>query len=78
MTRRSIAPVASSSRRADSLSSPVGHGAGHTMAEVVVEQAEGDALQRPRRRAHLGEHVDAVLVVLDHPLEAADLAFDAP
>ena len=78
MTRRSIAPVASSIRRADSRLVTSGHGTGHTVTEVVVEESEGDALQGPRRRAHLGEHVDAVLVVLDHPLETADLAFDAP
>ena len=55
-----------------------GDGAGHAVPEVVVEQAEGDALQRPRRGAHLGENVDAVLVVLDHPLQPADLTLDAP
>jgi P-type Cu+ transporter len=48
------------------------------MPEVVVEEAEGDALQGPGRGAHLGEHVDAVLIVLDHPLQAADLTLDAP
>ena len=48
------------------------------MPEVIVEEAEGDALQRPGRGAHLGEHVDAVLIVLDHPLQAADLTLDAP
>ncbi len=44
---------------------------------MIVEQTEGDALQRPRRGAHLGEDVDAVLVVLDHPLQTSDLALDA-
>ena len=45
--------------------------------QVLVEQAEPDALQRLGDRRDLGEHVDAVLVVLDHPLQPAHLAFDA-
>ena len=53
------------------------HGVGDAVAEVVVEQLHGDALERPRRRGHLRQDVDAVRVVVDHPLEAADLALDA-
>ena len=46
------------------------------MTGVIVEQAEGDAVQRGPRRGDLGEHVDAVAVVLDHPLDPADLTLD--
>ena len=38
---------------------------------------DGDALQRLRHRAHLREHVDAVGVLVDHPLQATHLALDA-
>jgi hypothetical protein len=46
------------------------------MCEVVVQQSECDGLQCPRHGRDLGEDVDAVLLVLDHPLQAAGLAFD--
>ena len=72
-----MAPVASSRRHADSASSPDSDSAGDTVPQVVVEQLEGDALQGTRRRADLGEHIDAVGVVLDHPLQATNLALDA-
>src|SRR5258708_7577605 len=39
--------------------------------------AEGDSLQGLGRRGYLGEDIDAVLVLVDHPLQAADLALDA-
>jgi hypothetical protein len=47
------------------------------VAHVLVEEPEPDALQRLRHRDDLREHVDAVLVVVDHALEAAHLALDA-
>src|SRR5580692_7696912 len=43
---------------------------------MVLQQAKRHRLQRPRHRGHLGEDVDAVLVVLDHPLQAPHLALD--
>ena len=43
----------------------------------LVEQAERDLVERGLDRADLREHVDAVAVVLDHALDAADLALDA-
>src|SRR5262245_53679499 len=46
------------------------------MAQVLIEQAQGDRLQRPCRRGDLGEDVDAVFVLLDPPLQPADLALD--
>jgi hypothetical protein len=47
------------------------------MMEVFVEQLHANALQRLADRCDLGEHVDAVGVVLDHPAEAANLTLDA-
>ena len=44
---------------------------------MVVEQSEGDFVERCLDRADLGEHVDAVAVLLDHLLHAAGLALDA-
>jgi hypothetical protein len=44
--------------------------------DVVVEEAEGDALQGRFGGLDLGEHVDAVALFLDHPRHPADLAFD--
>jgi hypothetical protein len=48
------------------------------VAEVLLQQAQGYRLQGPGDRGDLGQEVDAVLIVLDHPLQAADLALDAP
>jgi hypothetical protein len=48
----------------------------HAVRQVVVEQPERDGLKRLGRRRHPGQDVDAVLVVLDHLLQAADLALD--
>src|SRR5688500_2698684 len=47
------------------------------VAHVLLEQAEGDRLQRLRHRRDLRQDVDAVLLVLDHALKAAGLALDA-
>src|SRR4029079_5415402 len=47
------------------------------VAGGVVEQAERDLVERGLDRAQLGEHVDAVAVLVDHPGDAADLALDA-
>ena len=46
------------------------------MGEVVVQKLQRDRLQGPGDRGHLLEHVDAVAVLLDHPLEPADLTLD--
>src|SRR5438132_372853 len=56
---------------------PLGGRLGHAMAEMVLHQAERHRLQRPGRRRYLGQDVDAVLVFLNHLLQAADLALDA-
>ena len=47
------------------------------MADVVFEQAHGDLLQAVGRGGDLGEDVDAVLILLHHPLEPPYLTFDA-
>src|SRR6476660_8028322 len=36
--------------------------AGHAVADVIVEQSQGDALQRCLGRLDLGQHIDAVAV----------------
>ena len=47
------------------------------MRGMIVEQAEGDLVERGLDRGDLGEDVDAVAVLLHHPLDAAHLTFDA-
>src|SRR4029079_2113015 len=49
---------------------------GHTVRDVVLEHLRGDTLERRLDRGDLREHVDAVPVLLDHPLDAAHLALD--
>jgi hypothetical protein len=53
-----------------------GHRLGDAMAKVLIKQAERDSLQGPGYRGYLREDVDAVLVFVDHPLQAAYLALD--
>ena len=77
LTRRSIARVASVMMRSDSDLVARAGGIGDAVAQVLVDQPDGDALQRLRGGRHLREDVDAVVVVLDHPLEPADLPLDA-
>jgi hypothetical protein len=47
------------------------------MAEMILKQPEGDRFQGPSRGGYLGEDIDAVLLFLDHPLQAAHLSLDA-
>ena len=51
-------------------------GVDDAVGQVLVEQAERDGLERLGHRGDLGEDVDAVLLLLDHPLQAAGLALD--
>src|SRR5450759_742064 len=53
------------------------YGVLHAGPEVVVEEREGERLERLGDCGDLGEDVDAVLVVSDHLLQAANLALDA-
>src|SRR5512142_3337047 len=47
------------------------------VVQMLVEQPQRDGLQRAGRRRYLGEHVDAIGVLLDEALQPADLALDA-
>src|SRR5207245_9683971 len=49
-----------------------------TMLGVVGEQLESDALECGPRGVDLGEDIDAVPILLDHLLDTAYLALDAP
>src|SRR5438309_1836103 len=55
---------------------PGSQGSCHAVLDVVVQYAEGEAVERGRNGAQLREDVDAVAVFLEHPLDAAHLAFD--
>ena len=48
----------------------------HTVSGVAVEKPEGDLVQGGLDGGDLGKDVDAVPVVVDHLLDAADLPFD--
>src|SRR5688572_16639271 len=52
-------------------------GVDDAVRDVLLEQAEAHGLEGAGHRAHLGEDVDAVGVVVDHPRDAAHLALDA-
>src|SRR5260221_7831069 len=54
----------------------LGGGLRDAVAKMVFHQAKRHRLQRPGGRRHLGQDVDAVLLILDHPLQPADLALD--
>jgi len=45
--------------------------------QVVVEEAERDALKGGGKRGDLGKDVDAVLLFIDHAVQATGLALDA-
>jgi len=55
-----------------------GDGLGDAVRQVIFEKFQGDGLQGSCRGGDLGEHVDAVGFLVDHPLNAADLTFGAP
>src|SRR2546423_13447068 len=54
-----------------------GHRLRHAVAQVVVEQLERHRLESPVDRRDLAQDVDAVPLLLDHPLKTPDLTFDA-
>src|SRR5215469_3913036 len=62
--------------RGPPLVSTLADGIRDARAEVIFEQPERDRLQRAGHRGDLGEHVYAVDVLLDHPLQPPDLALD--
>ena len=45
--------------------------------QVMLEQLQRERIERRLDGAHLRQYVDAVAIVVDHPPDAADLAFDA-
>ena len=47
------------------------------VAHVLIQQTQGHGLKRLGRGADLGQDVDAVLVLLDHPRDPPDLPLDA-
>src|SRR2546425_1180291 len=51
-------------------------GVGDAAVYVVAENLQPKRLERCRHRADLGEDVDAVALVLDHPLDPAHLPLD--
>ena len=44
--------------------------------DVILENLKAETLERGLHRPDLREDVDAVAVLFDHPLDAADLPFD--
>ena len=53
-----------------------GAGADHAVAGVFIEEGEGDLVDCGLGGGDLGEDVDAVALLLDHPFDATDLAGD--
>ena len=48
----------------------------HAVVGVVAEELQRDPVQRPLDGGDLGQHVDAVCLLADHPSKAAHLALD--
>ena len=53
-----------------------GPGADHAVLGMVLEQAQGDLVEGGLDRRDLGDDVDAVALLFDHPPDPADLALD--
>src|SRR5512143_1270918 len=53
-------------------------GAGGAVLEVIAQEGTGDTPKRLLHRAHLGDHVGTVALLLDHLLQSTHLAFDTP
>src|SRR5699024_10149063 len=47
------------------------------VTEVVVDQSQRNVLERAVQSGDLGEDVDAVDILIDHPRDSTGLAFDA-
>ena len=48
----------------------------HAVGDVILEQLRADLLERGLDGRDLGQDVDAVAILVDHPLDAAHLPFD--
>jgi hypothetical protein len=49
----------------------------HADADVSIDESERDLLERRLRRRYLGDHIDAVAILIDHACDPAELPFDA-
>ncbi len=49
----------------------------HAVGGMLIEEAKGDFVQSGLDGRDLGEDVDAVAILVDHLLDAADLTLDA-
>jgi len=56
--------------------SSLGDGLGHAVTEMIFEQPECDRLERPGDRRDLSQDINAVDVIIDHPLQTANLSLD--
>src|SRR2546421_2231907 len=54
------------------------HGGRHTALDVVLEEEKPHLVNRGLDGIDLGQNVDAVRFLIDHPRDAADLPFDPP
>jgi hypothetical protein len=54
------------------------NGFGHTVLEMALEDAFLDLGQSTPDGVYLVQDVDAILAILDHPLDAPNLALDSP
>src|SRR5438445_1832939 len=57
---------------------PLAHGGRHTALDVVLEEEKPHLVNRGLDGIDLGQNVDAVRFLIDHPRDAADLPFDPP
>jgi len=51
-------------------------GVGYTMAKVIFQECQGNTLKGSGCGRNLRQHINAIGVILDHPLYPADLAFN--
>ena len=73
---RRIKPADGSHQLVGLLVALVGLRTDHAVVGVIVEQAERDLVERSLHRRDLREHVDAITVLVDHPLDPRDLPAD--
>ena len=52
-------------------------GVDNAVRQVILEQPHGNRLERTRGGRDLGQHLDAVRILVDHPLYASDLALNS-
>jgi len=52
--------------------------ADHAVVGVIFQKPEGNLVKGSLYRSDLGHDIDAVTIILEHSLNAANLAFDTP